>query len=218
MDINQQRSFAVVLWTDSSKTLPPPVPLKVRIYPFRNSKFDPADCSCFKFVHFKQFSGNIDTIVRRWAILASTAHALPSVSLFRADILSPAPTARSWFNLVKNCRGTRLRNDLNRLLLRCPCQNRGVCTGDGQVHCQCPNDYYEGAHCETNLTTITSCTSRLWNRLVQQQTIEGLTLVVLSNVLQLIYFLTCFKFCFSKLTSIILFYFLFDLIFWFSIF
>ena len=34
--------------------------------------------------------------------------------------------------------------------LRCPCQNRGVCTGDGQVQCQCPNDY-DGVHCETHV-------------------------------------------------------------------
>lgn len=34
--------------------------------------------------------------------------------------------------------------------LRCPCQNRGVCTGDGQVQCLCPNDY-EGVYCETHL-------------------------------------------------------------------
>ena len=34
--------------------------------------------------------------------------------------------------------------------LRCPCQNRGVCTGDGMPQCQCPADY-EGVHCETHL-------------------------------------------------------------------
>jgi len=36
--------------------------------------------------------------------------------------------------------------------LRCPCQNRGVCTdsGAGTVQCRCPADY-EGAHCETYL-------------------------------------------------------------------
>ena len=34
--------------------------------------------------------------------------------------------------------------------LRCPCQNRGVCTGVGTVQCQCPSDY-EGVHCETHL-------------------------------------------------------------------
>lgn len=32
--------------------------------------------------------------------------------------------------------------------LRCPCQNRGTCSGDG--HCQCQPDY-EGDHCETHL-------------------------------------------------------------------
>lgn len=34
--------------------------------------------------------------------------------------------------------------------LRCPCQNRGICVGDGQVQCECPNDY-EGVYCETHL-------------------------------------------------------------------
>ena len=34
--------------------------------------------------------------------------------------------------------------------LRCPCQNRGTCTGDGQVQCVCPPDY-EGVFCETHI-------------------------------------------------------------------
>ena len=34
--------------------------------------------------------------------------------------------------------------------LRCPCQNRGVCTDDGKVQCECPPDF-EGVHCETHL-------------------------------------------------------------------
>merc|ERR1712071_586462 len=35
--------------------------------------------------------------------------------------------------------------------LRCPCQNRGICSDAQQtVQCKCPADY-EGSHCETYL-------------------------------------------------------------------
>ena len=34
--------------------------------------------------------------------------------------------------------------------LRCPCQNRGVCSGDGVIKCKCPENY-EGDHCESNV-------------------------------------------------------------------
>lgn len=36
---------------------------------------------------------------------------------------------------------------------RCPCQNRGTCTGDGQIQCLCPNDY-EGVHCELQVQRV----------------------------------------------------------------